>query len=982
MKQVDIKSIVIPNKPRSGNYPVGSTVVRGGSSSGGSYPDLSLYLLKAIWERNIEERKDENGNEYLLFKKSIVSEGGVTAYALGDRTPSTIMDGVVVDGTTIVKENGVLKALVGSNFDEEAMWTALDSSDSDRQINLSHLSNALSSYATQSWVRSQNYATQSSLNSVSQKLNDFLEGSDTDTIINKWKELEAFLSGMTESDNLAEILSTKADKSYVDSELEKYVTLSTEQEITGLKHFINGLSVGSSKHRIYEQDGVVYLDGDLAVTGGVTAYALGDRTPSTILDGLIIDETTLSKEGGKLSVIGGVGGASNWDDLEGKPDWIGATKPTYNWSEILAKPTTLAGFGITDAYNKSESDGRYLYNYSNGYSGDVRNIPINTFVSAQNRNITNAPSDLNAELWSNILTFAWNDNSQYKEQLLISNGRLYSQGRYGGGWNKIAFITDTVASSLNADMLDGIHANNLLYVLDDDFDPNTYDGYYVGMTTESGIDTNWWHIISMNWGNSVEGISGNKIWTSQLALPTQNRNGLRYRSGNGNSAYGSWVKVWDESNDGEGSGLDADTVDGVHNGSLQANTISYNGNAHQNDCVQFIQSTNQNDAGDLPSNNWYTVMKMNHGDGDSYYNRALAFDFFSERIYTRKRTSGTAYNWLTLAFTTDNVASATRLQTGRYIWGQYFDGQQNVDGCIRIQANEGNYCEGIRIKPFSNWSTIMLGGSDLTSTTGTSANSWSIHNNNGNFWLNRNNSNGHTGYELCNVNGNWGIGTTSPEYKLDVNGDIRSSSRFVFLSTYGDNSISLGNGDNATFATHNMKIRAWWGLGIHDFTDTCRIVFDARTGKIVTTGSIGIGTESPSAALHVVGDILATGGITCYTSDSRAKTILEELNLSLKDIAESPTIRFKWNGWKIKDDDKTHIGGIAQYVQKILPETILEADGMLNLDYATTAYIYAVQTARHLTKTDTEVDKLKRRIKKLEKQLKKLGYEEINTLVN
>ena len=28
MKQVDIKSIVIPNKPRSGNYPVGSTVVR------------------------------------------------------------------------------------------------------------------------------------------------------------------------------------------------------------------------------------------------------------------------------------------------------------------------------------------------------------------------------------------------------------------------------------------------------------------------------------------------------------------------------------------------------------------------------------------------------------------------------------------------------------------------------------------------------------------------------------------------------------------------------------------------------------------------------------------------------------------------------------------------------------------------------------------------------------------------------------------
>ncbi len=38
---------------------------------------------------------------------------------------------------------------------------------------------------------------------LSNKLNDFLEGSDTDNIINKWKELEAFLEGLTESDNFS-----------------------------------------------------------------------------------------------------------------------------------------------------------------------------------------------------------------------------------------------------------------------------------------------------------------------------------------------------------------------------------------------------------------------------------------------------------------------------------------------------------------------------------------------------------------------------------------------------------------------------------------------------------------------------------------------------------------------------------------------------------------------------------------------------------
>ena len=67
-------------------------------------------------------------------------------------------------------------------------------------------------------------------------------------------------------------------------------------------------------------------------------------------------------------------------------------------------------------------------------------------------------------------------------------------------------------------------------------------------------------------------------------------------------------------------------------------------------------------------------------------------------------------------------------------------------------------------------------------------------------------------------------------------------------------------------------------------------------------------------------------------------------------------------------------------MQAVLPETVLEADGMLNLDYATTGYVFAVQTARYLLKTDTEVEKLKKRVKRLEKQLKQLGYEEANIM--
>ena len=51
---------------------------------------------------------------------------------------------------------------------------------------------------------------------------------------------------------------------------------------------------------------------------------------------------------GVLTVVGGGtgGGASNWDELEGKPSWITDTKPEYTFGELTGKPTTLAGYGI------------------------------------------------------------------------------------------------------------------------------------------------------------------------------------------------------------------------------------------------------------------------------------------------------------------------------------------------------------------------------------------------------------------------------------------------------------------------------------------------------------------------------------------------------------------------------------------------------------------------------------------------------------
>ena len=79
-------------------------------------------------------------------------------------------------------------------------------------------------WATKQWVGQQGFltshqdlsalATKTALADLSGKLDDFLTGTDTDSVINKWKELEAFLAGYSETNTLAGLLSGKADANH------------------------------------------------------------------------------------------------------------------------------------------------------------------------------------------------------------------------------------------------------------------------------------------------------------------------------------------------------------------------------------------------------------------------------------------------------------------------------------------------------------------------------------------------------------------------------------------------------------------------------------------------------------------------------------------------------------------------------------------------------------------------------------------------
>lgn len=654
--------------------------------------DLSVWEIKQA----------ENGEKYISTKYDVVTEKGITAYASGIKDAGSIVDGIPFDNKTIWfnPETGVVEVIGGTgggSFDSSKMWELL-LSDTDEQINISHLADALSGYATEDELRK------------------------------KW----------TQDDN--KISNWDTAFSWGDHSKAGYAHLANEETFSDIKHFTQGLTVGEGKHKLYEKDGVVYLDGDLAVTGGLTAYALGDTDISTIMDGVVVDGTTIKKENGQLVAVGGSGSSFDksamWTALsEDTTEQINISHLTDALSGYSVKSTTLAGYGITDAYTKSEADNKYL---------------LKTSYTA-------------ADVLDKLLT------------------------------------VDGSGSGLDADLLDGLNSNYFFRYIASHARDAGLSSQYVKVVPKSEFQRSSFYITRYHNGQVGTFIFSPNLYNNTSRILTQ--------IGGNENQY--WVWYYDSSN--------------------KCYYLELNGNSNF-----FIIGYENN----------ITTSVVDSPSGVSNHSKMLAN-------------------------IEDNVASATKLQTPRNIWGRPFDGTANIDGYFRGLYTYG----GFFLYPgVSNGEAVRI--------------------------------------EAADSSGNW------------VNKGI----------------------------------------------------------TLLQNGNVGIGTDTPSQKLQVAGNILATGGITCFSSDARAKTIIKEISLSLNEIAESPIIRFKWNGWKIKDDGKTHIGGIAQYVQKLLPECVLDTDDFLNLDYSTTAYIYSVQTARHLltyeTRTDKKIRKLEKRIKYLERKLKNSGYDD------
>lgn len=99
-------------------------------------------------------------------------------------------------------------------------------------------------------------------------------------------------------------------------------------------------------NRVDFNGGTITATGDIVAFADGGAYASGLPVADQYTYGLTkYDGTTIGKNSsGQLYVINagsGGGGSVVWDDITGKPSWIGTSKPTYTWTEITNKPTWI-----------------------------------------------------------------------------------------------------------------------------------------------------------------------------------------------------------------------------------------------------------------------------------------------------------------------------------------------------------------------------------------------------------------------------------------------------------------------------------------------------------------------------------------------------------------------------------------------------------------------------------------------------------------
>lgn len=113
----------------------------------------------------------------------------------------------------------------------------------------------------------------------------------------------------------------------------------------------------------------------------------------------------------------------------------------------------------------------------------------------------------------------------------------------------------------------------------------------------------------------------------------------------------------------------------------------------------------------------------------------------------------------------------------------------------------------------------------------------------------------------------------------------------------------------------------------------------------ITEYDFGNGRGSRTGVTVKAANFFADSAVS-VVSDERKKIVTNEMVLDLDKIADAPSVLFKWRD---SEGDTEHVGTIAQYWQKVMPEVVCEdKEGNLSMQYGTAALVAVISIAREL----------------------------------
>lgn len=562
------------------------------------------------------------------------------------------------------------------------------------------------------------------------------------------------------------------------------------------------------------------------------------------------------------------------------------------WGDVSGKPTTLGGYGITDALSTS---------------GGVLNLA--TFgefvVNSKDANIDRS-------------AIIFKKDAELKAQIGWDNYMSWGTYMYN-------YLSDAVLGIKN----DGTpHFNGYSLYHTGNFNPSDYlpksggtiEGGYALLQIKSASD------VKLSLNNTD---SDNKYQYIEF-LQNDVRYGYLGTLGNDDLSWSGNIII-------HSGNIGSQIVEGVFAGSNigDANTVSFTNRALR--WFSLIPSTTSNLPTTAGYQNGLLALPL-------HINGITAQWYFS---YTKKpyyRSSQTS-NWNEIAYVTDNVASATKLQTARSIWGQSFDGTGDVDGSIaiggdRVLARESG-AVWLNYGPANKNENLYLFGYDTQFYCGTAS-----------------------GYRLAvdvKPTGNVLIGTTDDNgRKLQVNG-------IVSANDYEGGSFSSTHDDS--FVANNKTI-PWYGLSVYEgyskgvwVTGYTNVILYTSAGKL----EVGGGLVSITGNLTATGEVITSRRAT--SSDARLK---DNINRLIAEDCLAMVRNLQPSSWRWKEDGKFSLGFIAQDIEPLMPYAVTkikdeELGQRLNLQYDQ----FIALAIGGVQAVDNEVQLLKKEVAELKQRLSK-----------